>query len=318
MPVLASGNTSFGISVPQRFWDEPVDMAVVSEQLMLAEELGFEGAWVHDTLFGSVPGIEPFTLLSYAAARTSRLNLGLAVLVLPRTSPLHVAKMSACLDVLSGGRFTLGVGIGRQPELYPAFGYSPERRVRRFEEGVQVIKKAWAEARFSFEGAFFNMENIVVEPKPVQKPMPLIFGGHVPAAIRRAVRLGTGWMGAGSSSTEEFKESLHLLRQTMDDIGVARQDFHISKRVYIAVSDDPDAALERLQGWFQAVYGQFYRAEDVCIWGNDEQCARQLSELVAEGPDLIVLNPLFDFTAQTERLACSVLPRVAERPVPRV
>jgi probable F420-dependent oxidoreductase len=282
------------------------------EQLTRAEELGYESAWVHDALFGAIPGIEPFTLLSYAAAVTSRIHLGLGVLVLPRMSPLHVAKMSASLDHLSGGRFTLGVGIGRQPELYPAFGYSSDRRVRRFEEGVQLIRQAWTQPRINFDGHFFTVKDAVMEPKPLQPHLPLIFGGHVPAAIRRAVRLGDGWMGAGSSGTPEFKDSLKLLREALDMAGVPRNSFHISKRVYIAVGES-EATLERLQGWFRAVYGGFYRAEDVCIWGNDEDCAEQLAELAVADVDLIVLNPLFDFAAQSERLALSVIPMVSAR-----
>lgn len=313
MSPLARGRTSFGISVPQRFWDEPVSPKTVANQLVRAEQLGYESAWVHDALLGSVPGLEPFTLLAYAGAVTSRMRLGLAVLVLPRTSPLHVAKMSASLDQLTGGRMILGLGIGRQPELYPAFGYTPERRVRRFEEGIEIIKKAWAEDSITYQGRFFSMQNLKMQPKPVQEPLPLIFGGHAPTAMRRAVRFGNGWMGAGSASISKFAESLGQLREMLEEAGIERRDFHISKRVYIAVDDDRDAALTRLQGWFGAVYGDFIRAEGVCIWGNDEECAEQIEGLIEEDLDLVVLNPLFDFQTQTERLAESVLPKLGGR-----
>src|SRR5262249_44195029 len=121
-----SGALEFGVSIPQTFPGRPVDPALIREYLARAEALGFGSAWVVEPLLGAIPSLEPVELVTYAAALTSRMRLGTAVLLTALRSPVHLAKSLATLDHLSGGRLIVGVGLGGNPAVYPVFGLSAE------------------------------------------------------------------------------------------------------------------------------------------------------------------------------------------------
>ena len=201
------------VSIPQTFSGRPVDPGFIRKFLARAEALGFHSAWVVEQILGSIPSLEPVELLTYAAAVTTRIKLGSAVLLTALRSPVHTAKSLATLDHLSGGRLIVGVGLGANPKIYPAYGITAERRAARFGEGIRVMKRLWTEPRVTFEGQFFKLENASMEPKPVQKPHPPIwFGAHEPAALRRAAEMGSGFMGAGSASTAQFLAGLWIIQ----------------------------------------------------------------------------------------------------------
>jgi alkanesulfonate monooxygenase SsuD/methylene tetrahydromethanopterin reductase-like flavin-dependent oxidoreductase (luciferase family) len=132
----------FGVAIPQTFLGAHVDPARIRAFLTRAETLGFASAWVVEQILGRIPSLEPVTLLTYAAAVTARIRLGSAVLLTALRSPVHLAKSLASLDHLSGGRLDVGVGLGGNPRVYPAFGLTPERRAARFVESVRVLKDA--------------------------------------------------------------------------------------------------------------------------------------------------------------------------------
>ena len=143
-----------------------------------------------------------FTVLTWAAAVTTRIRVGVSVLVLPVYHPVHVAHAVATLDRLSGGRATLGVGIG-PPQKYAAFDVPDERRVRRFVEAVALIRALWAGDDVTFEGEVYAEHGIKLGVRPASPP-PIWLGSFHPDALRRAARLGDGWMGAGGSGTAAF------------------------------------------------------------------------------------------------------------------
>ena len=204
---MTTGNqVRFAIAIPQIFSQPRVDTATLQSFLTRAEALGYHSAWVQEQILGRTASLEPVSLLTYAAALTRTLRLGSAVLLTPLRSPVQLAKSLSTLDQLSDGRLIVGVGLGGNTRIYPAFGLSPEKRARRFTEGLQLMKRLWTEERVTFDGEFWKLENVAMEPKPIQKPHPPIwFGARHPAALRRAVELGDGWIGAGSSSIAEFK-----------------------------------------------------------------------------------------------------------------
>ena len=139
------------------------------------------------------------TFLSYVAALTTRLRLGVSVLVLPRHNPIHLAKELAAIDQMSGGRLIVGVGLGAANDL-PQYGISPERRVRRFMEHVEIMKALWTQTPVRYSGELYDLDNVNIEPKLAQQPHPpLWFGANADVAIRRAVRHADGWTGAGSA-----------------------------------------------------------------------------------------------------------------------
>ncbi|MBI2466981.1 MAG: LLM class flavin-dependent oxidoreductase [Candidatus Rokubacteria bacterium] len=299
----------FGIALRQVFAEPRLDLAGLETFLARAEALGYESVWVQEQILGAAGSLEPVTLLAYAAARTRRVRLGTAVLLTPLRGPVQLAKSLATVDQLSGGRLIVGVGLGSRTQIYPAFGLSPERRVRRFVEGLEVMKRLWTEERVTFDGAFFKLENAAMAPKPVQKPHPPIwFGGRHPDALRRAVRLGDGFIGAGSSSTAEFREAVDHVRRCLGEAGRDPATFALAKRVYLAVDSDRSRALGRLREWFGWYYGNAALAERVALAGPVEQCLEGLREIRAIGAELLLLNPAFDETRHMELLAEKILP----------
>src|SRR5881396_4044576 len=183
-----SPGVRLGVAIPQTILSGAFDARAVVRFLARAEALGFQSAWVVEQILGSIRSLEPVVLLTYAAACTERLRLGTAVLLTALRSPVHLAQSLATLDHLSGGRLTVGVGLGRNPRVYPAFGLQAARRAGRLAEGLALMKRLWTDERVTFEGEFFKLQNASMEPKPLQKPHPpLWFGGHHPNALRRAV-----------------------------------------------------------------------------------------------------------------------------------
>jgi probable F420-dependent oxidoreductase len=290
------------VAIPQTSREGAIDRQKIADFLRRAEALGFHSAWVVEQILGPMASLEPVDLLAYAAALTDRVRLGSAVLLTALRNPVHLAKSLATIDQLSGGRLIVGVGLGGSPRVYPAFGLSAERRAARFEEGLTLVKRLWTEPRVTMKGEFFNVDNASMEPKPAQRPHPpLWFGGHHPNALRRAVAMGDGFIGAGSASTAAFVDQA---RQVRTLLAQARRDpatFPIGKRVYIAVDADRARAARRLAEWFGAFYGKPELAEQVCVWGDAAHCAQGLREIVEGGAQFLMLNAVFDELEHLDR-----------------
>ena len=306
-----NSRVTLGVAIPQTFVGGPVDTRGMREFLQRAEALGYESAWVVEQILGSAASLEPVETLAWAAAVTERLRLGSAVLLTALRSPVHLAKALATIDQLSHGRLIVGVGLGGNPKVYPAYGLAAERRAARFAEGLRLMKRLWTEPRVSMAGEFFRLENASMEPKPVQKPHPpLWFGGHHPQALRRAVELGDGFIGAGSVSTAGFLEEIALLRRLLKDAGRDPASLPLGKRVYIAVDEDRARAGRRLAEWFGAFYGKPELATEVCVWGGPEECVDRLEEIVAAGVGFLMLNPVFDEMEHLELFASRIAPKL--------
>jgi probable F420-dependent oxidoreductase len=186
-----------------------------------AEALGFDSVWVHDHVFnvghvfdriGGKPYYEPLTVLGYVAARTERVRLGTSVLVLPYHNPVRLAKTAATLDVLSGGRLTMGVGVGLIEKETAAMGAPFAERGAFTDEAIAVMRTLWSEEEPKFDGKYSRFAGMKFSPKPLQKPIPVIIGGISRAAIRRAARLGDGWHPLGLSP-EALGQSMATLRE---------------------------------------------------------------------------------------------------------
>src|SRR5512145_475494 len=216
--VSMNARVQLGLAIPQTFLQGPVDERRLREFLTRADTLGFHSVWVGEQMLGTIPRLEPVTLLTWAAALTQRLRLGSAVLLTALPSALHLAKSLATLDQLSAGRLIVGVGLGGDPKIYPAFGLDPKRRAARFAEGIRLMKQLWTEPRVSFAGEFWRLDGAAMEPKPLQKPHPPVwFGAHHPNALRRTVDMGDGFMGAGSIACDAFAEEVKRLRGLLAD-----------------------------------------------------------------------------------------------------
>lgn len=300
-----------GVGIPQSFPDRAIDPDDIRRYLTRAEALGFDSVWTQEQILGRMPTLEPLALMNYAAACTTRVRLGCAVFLTTLRSPVHMAKMLTTLDHLSQGRLDVGVGLGA-PRHDGAFGVDSATRVARFSEGIQVMKALWTEPQVTFAGRFWQLENAQMEPKPVQQPHPPVwFGASHPAALRRAVRYGDAFIGAGSTSSEQFAEQVKIISRCLDEAGRDPASFPIAKRVYLGIDEQKDRAGEKLAKWFTINYGRSIH-EQVAIWGSPDECASALRAVVASGAEMLVLTTLFDEAEQLERIAADLAPRLRD------
>ncbi|GIX49190.1 MAG: luciferase [Candidatus Tectimicrobiota bacterium] len=307
---MVRGTIPCGIAIPQVFLDTPVNPEHLRRFVQRAEALGYDSLWVQEQILGDFPILEPLSLLNYAAALTSRVRLGTSVMLLTLRNPVQLAKSLSSLDQLSQGRLIVGVGIGGHvPETL--FGYSQAHRVRRFVESLEVLKALWTQPRATVSGTFWNFQEVAMEPKPVQQPHPpLWFGARREPALRRAVRYGDGWMGAGSSSSEDFARQYGLLWRFLEEAGRDPATFAVSKRVYLAVDRDRERALQRLRAWFAVRYQNAELAARVCVWGSRDECLEKLAALVRAGARHLLLNPVFNEPEHLELLAEEIVPQL--------
>jgi probable F420-dependent oxidoreductase len=291
-----------------------VDPKAFRAYLVRAEELGFHSAWAQEQTLGSWPQLSPLEAMTFAAACTDRLRLGCVVFVSTLHNPVHLAKAIASLDQLSRGRIEVGVGSGGKMRPFAAFGVEPDRYVARFTEGVALMKALWTRERVTFPGEFWQLDDASMEPKPFQKPYPpLWFGGYAPAALRRAVREGDGFFGAGSSPTVKFAEQVQAVRRALEEAGRPAADFQIAKRVYVAIDENAARARGRTNEALERLYGRRVESiEAAAVAGTPADCLRQLREVAAAGAELILFTPLFDQAEHAERLAAEVLPQLAQ------
>ena len=311
-----SGSPTFGIPVPQVFMNGRPDMELVKNSLRRAEALGFESAWVQDQVAGQVPLMESVSLLCYAAAVTERIRLGVSVIVFPIRNAVQLAKNFSSLDNMSNGRAILGIGLGpvfAGDHYFKIFGTRSDEALRRFNEGLALMRALWSEERVDLDGEFYTLKQAAMEPKPIQQPLPVWFGGQHPKALRRAARVADGYMGAGPTTTGDFALQITQLKRFLDEQQRDLATFPISKRVYLAVDDDAARAKRGLDEFFQARYPWMIQSNpnfvaDICAWGTPEQVADGLRPVLEAGAQMIVLNPLWDYVEQMERLAEEVIP----------
>ncbi|SPM32831.1 Flavin-dependent oxidoreductase, luciferase family (includes alkanesulfonate monooxygenase SsuD and methylene tetrahydromethanopterin reductase), partial [Mycobacterium rhizamassiliense] len=306
----------FSIAIPQFDYDG-FDGDGLRAYLRRAEDLGFEGVWALEQTIGRGPLLAPLELLSYAAACTERLRLGVAVLVLPHHEPLQLASAVTTVDRISHGRLDIGVAPGRGGPSLAAFDVDKDTFISYFTESLKLMKAAWSdEPAVTLHGRFRDVDGLPFAPKPVQRPHPPIwFGGMAPKALARAVRLGDAFMGAGASSTEAFAQAVPIVRRELAEQEKDPAHFPISKRVYLMVDDDAARARERVLAGLERTYsGAIPGIEDVPVSGTPDDVVRGLREAIDAGAQTLLLNPVGPDVEQNreqmERLAAEVIPQL--------
>jgi probable F420-dependent oxidoreductase len=210
-------------------WATPDSLASFARR---AEELGYDSLWTFQrllvgadeklgTVYQSV--LDPLLALTFAAAHTSRIRLGVALVNLPFVSPVYLAKQAATLDVLSSGRLDLGLGVGWSSTEFTATGASRARRGARAEEYVRVLRTLWTEDPASFDGEFYTVPPSRMSPRPVQPGgPPILLGGVVPAALRRAGRIASGWLSRSAHDLDHIAEDIATVRAAAPDPAAVR------------------------------------------------------------------------------------------------
>jgi alkanesulfonate monooxygenase SsuD/methylene tetrahydromethanopterin reductase-like flavin-dependent oxidoreductase (luciferase family) len=303
-----------GIAIPQTYDGPLAPMLAIARFVRRAEDLQFDSLWVQEQVRGASPMLEPLTLLAYVASMTARARLGVAVLLSGLREPVGLARTLATLDQLSSGRLELGVGLG-DPLLGDAVGVRSGPAAARFADGLAVMEALWERGRVTHRSRFVDLDDWASAPLPVQRPRPpLWFGGHDRRALARAVAMGDGWIGAGSASHEQYVAQVRVVREALARAGRAPETFSLGKRLYVALTNQPLPASDRLRSWFGRIYGDAELADRVAVVGDPTEIAAHLERLIALGTRLLILNPVFEELAQAERLAAEVIPRL--RPLP--
>ncbi len=232
-----------------------------------AEELGYDSLWAFQRLltpedpeamapvYRSV--LDPLVALGFAAARTSRIRLGVAVINLPFVTPVHLAKQASTLDVLSGGRFDLGLGIGWQQEEFTASGVTTARRGPRAEEFLAALHTLWTDEVSSFEGEFYTIAPSRMAPKPVRRPgPPVLLGGVADAALKRAGRLAAGWISRSATDLSKIHEQIAVVRAAAEEAGKDPEAVRVVVRGVVragAEARDESGERVRLSGSYEQI-----------------------------------------------------------------
>jgi probable F420-dependent oxidoreductase len=250
---------NIGFVYPQtEFGNDPT---AIRELAQSAEQLGFSHVLAYDHVVGvnpdrpgwdgpynfQTPFQSPFLLFSYMAAATSKLEFVTGILILPQRQTALVAKQAATLDILSNGRLRLGVGVGWNKPEFTALGENYHDRGRRIEEQVQVLRALWTDRLVNYSGEWHNIPEVGINPLPIQQPIPIWFGGHADAVLKRAAKLGDGWL-PNYPSAEEARPALAKLDGYLEKAGRDRSDFGIEARVRYG-EGNPTYWEQLLEGW---------------------------------------------------------------------
>lgn len=270
------------------------------QEVEYGEELGFDSVWMeehHGVKNHYWPS--PLTVLAGYATRTTRLILGTDIAILPLYNPVRMAEDAALLDVMSGGRFILGLAIGYRPEEFAMMDVPMARRGARFAEAVALIRRLWTEDNVTFEGKHYRYESITLEPRPVSKPHPPIWlGGWGPLALKRAAELGDAWIPGPTAGLEKLLNCQatyrrHLMALGKDPSTVATP---LTREMVVAETDAQAREMaekhllvnyrdEYAGGWEHPLIGKEDTARvdqlaelgrDRFIVGSPETCIRQI------------------------------------------
>ena len=291
------------------------------EQLALVqrvEQLGFDSVWTGDHVSFHNPLYESLTLLASYAPITRRIRLGTAVYLLALRSPAVAAKITATLDVLSGGRLIFGVGVGGEnPKEFELCGVPHAERGARVTEGIDVVRALWREAPATFHGRFSRFEGVSIDPKPVQKLPPIWVGGRSAAALVRAGSQGDGWV-SYVVQPERYARSLEKIREAAHAAGRSLTGFTGAHLAFITVGRDYERARKTWVSVLSRRYAQDFEplANKYGVIGTPEQCAAQLAAFRDAGCTYFLLSAIGDprdEREQLETIAAEVLPRVRAR-----
>ena len=240
--------------------DIGTDPVRVRDWAQAAEELGYDHIEVPDHVFGATardgwspryteqdPFHETFVTLGFLAAVTTTIGLASGVLILPQRQTGVVAKQAAQVDILSGGRLRLGVGVGWNHVEYEALNEDWKSRGTRQREQVDVLKKLWCDDLVSYQGRFHQFTEVNITPRPVQRPIPVWFGGSSDAVVKRAAQIGDGWMPI-MAPDHEAEAKLEQLRNHLSDCGRDTSAFGIEGWLRMDKAD-PDEWSVAAEGW---------------------------------------------------------------------
>ena len=292
----------FPFSGGQPFW----------QWVQLCEEGGIDSIWQTDRLVSGQPHLECMSVMAALAGATKRVKFGMNVACLGWREPVLLAKQCATIDLLSSGRLlpAFGVGSPRGPE-WKALGLPAKGHGARIDEALEIMRRLWTEESVDYDGTHYQLTGARIDPKPVQKRLPLWIGGSSKAAVRRTARLGTGWL-AGTSTPAEAAGVVAAIKVAAAEAGRSIDDDHFGAGFGFRFGTWDDPVVQKAASYYRDLIG-LDPAERIVVGGTAEILAR-IAEFVKGGVFKFVLRPLGDGDAevldQTRRFMDEVQPEI--------
>ncbi len=298
---IGVGFSGWPFESTQAFWDF-VD---------LVEESGLDSIWLNDRIRNPTPALEPIAALAMIAGRTQRIKFGMSVAVLPVRDPIVLAKEIATIDYLCNGRMLPAFGLGLKNEKeWKAVGRTPDHRAGMTDEAVELMRRLWCEDNVTHEGEFYKTHELTIQPKPLQQPIPVWFGGRTQAAYKRVARSGDGFLGAyqtpadcGQAVCAIREAAASYEREVPEDHYGTIVPFHLGDE---DISDEVEALVRR----FPKLPFDTYAA-----WRTPDALRRRIDDYVEAGITKFVMRPMATGAAlyeQFERLAKVAVPHYHE------
>ncbi len=254
----------------------PANPQNIERFVVRAEELGFHAIWAGDHVFYRSDVLQPLHLLTWVAAKTSRVRLNQAVMLSAYLNPVLLARAAATIDVLSGGRFSLGMSIGGTEAEFTSIGVPMNQRVGRLLESIEIMRRLWREDGVEYEGRYHHITGGQINPKPVQAGgVPIYMGGASDAMLRRIARRADGWV-SPSAPIAAFIANVPKVRAFAEAAGREPDSLEIAKLQNVSIASTREAAKAQGEAHWRAYYNPGYDLDNATIYGTAEQCKEQL------------------------------------------
>ncbi|MFI5315928.1 MAG: LLM class flavin-dependent oxidoreductase [Myxococcota bacterium] len=304
-PRIGVGISTLPSATPRGFFD----------WVELCESSDVDSIWQTDRLVSEQPFLESLSVMAALAGATQRVKFGMNAVVAPLRDPLVLAKQCATIDWLSGGRLLPVFGVGGEKAAeFRATGRDPGERGRRADEVLEIARRLWSEERVSFDGEFHHYDGVSIAPRPVQQPLPLWIGGSSPAAVRRTVKLGTGWLG-GVQTPAQVAPVVAAIKKLGAEQGRPIPEDHFGASFAFRLGPADDSLVSRISRAFSARArdgGVDFDPKAYFALGDASAVLERVSQYRAVGISKFVLIPLAqsegELLEQTRRLAGEVIP----------
>ena len=273
------------------------------------EAMGCHSMWTIDRIV--YDNLEPLTLLAAAAGATQNIRLGTSVLLGNLRHPSHLAKIVATLDFISNGRITLGLGFGSRHNDYTAVEVPFEHRGSRAVEQVELMKRLWTEDHVTHKGKFFNVQNLPIGPRPVQKPYPPLWtGGSAETALKRAGAWANGFI-CGSSAIPDFPATWEKISGYAKAAGRDPNKITKAGLTFMAINDDQTKAVKTVEDYVMRYYGRL-RADvaNTSLVGSPAAIADRIGTFLSKGLDTLIIGLADPDPRQLDLFGAKILPNV--------
>lgn len=293
-------------------WVNPAPLAKPEDVINFArkcEAMAVDSMWTIDRI--AYDNLEPLTLLAAAAGATKKIRLGTSVLLGNLRHPSHLAKIVATLDFISNGRVTLGLGFGSRESDYKAVEIPYEHRGSRAVEQVQLMKRLWTEDAVTHKGKFFNVENLTIGPRPVQKPHPPIWtGGSAEVALKRAGTWADGFI-CGSSAIPDFPTTWEKVSGYAKAAGRDPNKITKAGLTFMAINHDQAKAVKTVEDYVMRYYGRLrVDVANTSLVGSPAAIADRIEAFLSRGLDTLIIGVADPDPRQLDLFGEKVMPKV--------